>query len=38
MGKIETVNEKYKEFLKIISQQDRYESFQEQGFQMTLIS
>ena len=38
MGKIDIVNEKYKEFLKIISQQDRYESFQQQGFQVTLIS
>ena len=31
-GKIETVNEKYRKFLKPILLQDRYESFQEQGF------
>ena len=34
-GKIETVNEKHKELLKPISRKDRYESFQEQGLQVT---
>ena len=37
-GKIEKVNEKYKELLKPISRQDRHESFQEQGFQVNLDS
>ena len=34
-GKTETVNEKYRELLKPISRQNRYESFQEQRFQVT---
>ena len=34
-GKIETANKKYKEFLIPILRQDRYESFQKQGFQAT---
>ena len=37
-GRIEKVNEKYKELLKPISRQDRHESFQEQGFQVNFDS